>query len=75
MAGAPVVAIGGILQPEQVRAAAQCDVDGVCVLRAVGEHAATAVPELQRALLAGRAAASGRVRPQMPHPSLEPALR
>ena len=45
------------------------------VVRAVGEHAATAVPELQRALLAGRAAANGRVRPQMPHPSLEPALR
>ena len=36
MAGAPVVAIGGILSAEQVRLAASCGVDGVCVVRGLG---------------------------------------
>src|SRR6185369_12436188 len=36
MAGAPVVAIGGVLGPEQVRDAARSGADGVCIVRGLG---------------------------------------
>lgn len=73
MAGAPVVAIGGILEPEPVRAAAACGVDGVCVVRALGDDPARAVPALQRALETGRAEATDvHEAPALPQPSLAP---
>lgn len=53
MAGAPVVAIGGILQPGQVSEAAACGVSGVCVVRALGVDATTTVPVLATALREG----------------------
>lgn len=54
MAGAPVVAIGGILEAWQVDAAARCGVDGVCVVRALGDDPAATVPLFARALSEGR---------------------
>ena len=70
MAQVPVVAIGGILDPEQVSAAAACGVDGVCVVRALGADPAQALPALERALGSGRAAAAEQPLPAWPHPTL-----
>ena len=53
MAGAPVVAIGGILQTDQVREAAACGVSGVCVVRALGADVMTTVQTLKGALRQG----------------------
>jgi thiamine monophosphate synthase len=75
MAGTPVVAIGGVLQPEQVRAAAACGVDGVCVVRALGDDPVRSVPALQRALVEGRARAGAAEAPAWPHPTLTPIVR
>ena len=69
MAGAPVVAIGGVLGPEQVRDAARCGADGVCIVRGLGEQPERVVPRLQAALEAGRAAGPA-VPIGRPHPSL-----
>ena len=70
MSQVPVVAIGGILEAEQVRAAAQCGVDGVCVVRALGEVPAATVPGLQRALREGRERAPMAPGDDLPNPSL-----
>jgi len=75
MAPAPVVAIGGILAPDQVRAAAACGADGVCLVRGLGERPIETVPPLQAALEAGwRRYAAGGIEPaaHWPHPSLGP---
>jgi hydroxymethylpyrimidine kinase / phosphomethylpyrimidine kinase / thiamine-phosphate diphosphorylase len=69
MAGAPVVAIGGILTPEQVQAAASCGAYEVCVLRALGDEPASTVPSLWAALRAARAN-SPKVPPALPHPTI-----
>jgi len=55
MAGAPVVAIGGILTPDQAESAARCGVDAVCVVRGLGHAPADTVPLFQRAFSAGLA--------------------
>ncbi len=69
MAGAPVVAIGGILEPAQAEAAAACGADGVCVVRALGESPSLTVPRFQHALQ--RALDAPRpVWPELPLPSL-----
>ena len=52
LAGAPVVAIGGILQPEQAAAAAASGADGVCVLRGLGTDPAQTVPVFLQAMAA-----------------------
>ena len=70
MAGAPVVAIGGILEAGQVEAAARCGVDGVCVVRALGDDPETSVPALEAALRAGRAGVPASA-PTLPQPSLD----
>ncbi|MEN9889877.1 MAG: hypothetical protein RLY78_172 [Pseudomonadota bacterium] len=54
MAGAPVVAIGGILDEAQARAAAAAGADGVCVVRAVAGDAIGRVPAFDTALRTGR---------------------
>ena len=72
MAQAPVVAIGGVLQPAQVHAAAACGVDGVCVVRALGDTPMSTVPALQQAMFAGSVDLSKDV-PSMPNPSLDAA--
>lgn len=53
MAGAPVVAIGGILEPGQAQAAARCGADAVCVVRGLGAEPLGTVPMFQQALSAG----------------------
>lgn len=72
VAGAPVVAIGGILMPEQVRQAAACGASGVCVLRGLGSDPRLTVAALQQAFEQGLQDASAQadwpVRP--PHPTL-----
>jgi thiamine-phosphate diphosphorylase len=70
MAQAPVVAIGGILTPEDVRAAAACGVDGVCIVRALGADPAQTVPVFEQALVSGRAAGGTAPAPAWPNPSL-----
>lgn len=69
MAGAPVVAIGGILSAAQAGQAARCGADGVCAVRVLGENPALVLPGLQAALDQGRAAPPLAV-PALPHPSL-----
>ncbi|WP_418317634.1 bifunctional hydroxymethylpyrimidine kinase/phosphomethylpyrimidine kinase [Piscinibacter sakaiensis] len=69
MAGAPVVAIGGILSPERVQAAAEVGVDGVCVVRAIDGDAKVKVALLQQAMQQGEAAAVA-VSPGWPQSSL-----
>jgi thiamine-phosphate diphosphorylase len=54
-AGVPVTAIGGILGPGEVQQAARTGVDGVCVVRGLGEHPGQTVPAFAAALAAGRA--------------------
>lgn len=67
-AGAPVTAIGGILDPQQVKDAAGTGADGVCVVRGLGEDPKKTVPRFERALQDGRM--KRREVPQFPHPSL-----
>ena len=74
MAGRPVTAIGGILDPEDVFEAARCGAAGVCVVRALGTDPAALVPPLQIALVRGRHAVPAVV-PELPSPSLRPVLR
>jgi hydroxymethylpyrimidine kinase/phosphomethylpyrimidine kinase/thiamine-phosphate diphosphorylase len=68
MAPRPVVAIGGVLQAEQVLLAARAGADGVCVVRGLGEHPVATVPALQQALEAGHTAPRFAV--EWPHSSL-----
>jgi thiamine-phosphate diphosphorylase len=53
VAGAPVVAIGGILAPDQVRQAAAAGASGVCVLRGLGSDPHQTVGALQQAFEQG----------------------
>ncbi len=70
MAGTPVVAIGGILSPAQVRDAASCQVDGVCVVRALGENPGKTIPALSLAFVEGSSAATSAQVPAWPTPAL-----
>ena len=72
VAGAPVVAIGGILAPEQVRQAAACGAAGVCVLRGLGSDPRLTVAALQQAFEEGRQDALARA--ERPVPRLHPTL-
>ena len=74
-AGAPVVAIGGILTPEQVRQAAAAGASGVCVLRGLGSDPQLTVAALQKAFEQGRQdALTDTGQPIGPmHPTLGPA--
>ena len=77
-ADAPVVAIGGILTPDQVRQAAAAGASGVCVLRGLGPDPLLSVGALQQAFAHGRHEAQARagqpLQPLLrPHPTLGPA--
>ena len=74
MAQRPVVAIGGILELEHVRNAASCGVDGVCVVRALGDDPASTVPVFERALREGRALATQGPPCALPQPCLDAAV-
>jgi thiamine-phosphate diphosphorylase len=67
-AGAPVTAIGGILEVEQVREAARCGADGVCIVRGLGEDPRETVPGFRAAMEAGRRDLLAA--PAWPHPTL-----
>ncbi len=69
MAGVPVVAIGGILEPAQATQAARSGAAGVCVVRGLGADPAATLPVWQAAIAAGRVAPRLPV-PGLPHPSL-----
>ena len=69
-AGVPVTAIGGILDAREVQAAASTGVDGVCIVRGLGEDPRQTVPALQAALAAGRVQV--RAPAAWPHPTLPP---
>jgi hydroxymethylpyrimidine kinase/phosphomethylpyrimidine kinase/thiamine-phosphate diphosphorylase len=71
-AGAPVVAIGGILTPAQVEEAVSCGADGVCLVRALGQDPQRHVPAFQRALATERRQGEARQisAPAWPHPTL-----
>ncbi|MFD1709467.1 phosphomethylpyrimidine kinase [Ottowia sp. GY511] len=69
MAGAPVVAIGGILEHAQAEEAARSGAAGVCIVRGLGDDPAAQAPGWQAAIARGRAAARLPV-PALPHPSL-----
>lgn len=71
MAGTAVTAIGGILQPQQVQAAATTGADGVCIVRGLGDDPRQAVPAFEAALQAGRRQPLTDL-PAWPHPSLLP---
>ncbi|WP_028602978.1 bifunctional hydroxymethylpyrimidine kinase/phosphomethylpyrimidine kinase [Ottowia thiooxydans] len=70
MAGVPVVAIGGILEPAQLSQAASSGASGVCVVRGIGDNPSMTIPVWQAALEQGRAAQALPI-PNMPHPSLD----
>jgi hydroxymethylpyrimidine kinase / phosphomethylpyrimidine kinase / thiamine-phosphate diphosphorylase len=70
-AGVPVTAIGGILQPAEVQAAATTGADGVCIVRGLGEDPRQTLPAFEAALAAGRAQPLQEI-PAWPHPSLPP---
>lgn len=49
MAPAPVVAIGGILEPAQLTEAAACGAAGACLVRGLGDHPAATLPAWNQA--------------------------
>jgi hydroxymethylpyrimidine kinase / phosphomethylpyrimidine kinase / thiamine-phosphate diphosphorylase len=70
MAGAPVVAIGGILRASQVRDCAAAGASGVCIVRGLGEAPQAVLPGLLDAFEAGRAMSGKAQGPHWPHPTL-----
>ena len=73
-AGAPVVAIGGILSPGQAADCIRAGADGVCVVRGLGENPQAVVPAFVAAVAVGRAAARrDAAATAWPHPSLPAA--
>lgn len=69
-AGAPVVAIGGILQAPQVRDCAAAGADGVCIVRGLGTAPQAVLPGLLEAFEAGHARAGEARAADWPHPTL-----
>ncbi len=68
-AGAPVVAIGGILDPDRARQAAASGADGICLVRALGDDPARVLPAYAQALAEGRQGPA-KDAPAWPHPTL-----
>ena len=68
-AGAPVTAIGGILEPRAVEQAASTGTDGVCIVRGLGDDPRQTLPAFEAALAAGRAHPLADL-PAWPHPTL-----
>lgn len=69
MAGRPVIAIGGILAPEQLEQCAATGAATVCVVRGLGDDPRATLPRWQRAWDAGQALPR-RPAPAWPHPTL-----
>lgn len=69
-APAPVVGIGGILEPAQLQAAAAAGAAGGCVVRGLGDDPSQTLPAWRAAWVEGRSAAAQARVPALPHPSL-----
>lgn len=73
MAGLPVIAIGGVLAPEQLAQAAATGAATGCVVRGLGDDPRATLPAWQAAWREGRA--RPRITPPpRPHPTLAPDL-
>lgn len=70
MAPAPVVGIGGILEPAQLRAVAQAGAAGGCVVRGLGDDPGQALPAWIQAWHQGRQHDRKTPTPALPHPTL-----
>ncbi|QCB44619.1 bifunctional hydroxymethylpyrimidine kinase/phosphomethylpyrimidine kinase [Hydrogenophaga sp. PAMC20947] len=73
MSPAPVVGIGGILGPEQLRAVAGTGAASGCVVRGLGKDPASTLPAWLTAWLAGQASAGSHAKARAhgwPHPAL-----
>lgn len=70
MAPAPVVGIGGILEPAQLQAVAAAGAAGGCVVRGLGDDPSQTLPAWHAAWTEGRSAAAQARVPALPHPSL-----
>lgn len=72
VAPAPVVAIGGVLEPPQAREAARCGAAGVCVVRGLGAQPDESVPRFASAWLHGTTERGAQpiAIAAMPHPCL-----
>lgn len=68
MAPAPVVGIGGILEPAQLQAVAAAGAAGGCVVRGLGEDPSLTLPAWLDAWAGGQAGEAAV--PALPHPSL-----
>jgi len=70
MAGLPVVAIGGILSPAQLRSAASTGAPVACLVRALNDDGLAQWSAWQDAWSEGRRASASRPSVAWPHPSL-----
>jgi hydroxymethylpyrimidine kinase / phosphomethylpyrimidine kinase / thiamine-phosphate diphosphorylase len=74
MAPAPVVGIGGVLEPDQLQAVAAAGAAGGCVVRGLGNDPSHTLPVWRAAWGDGQRATPRRV-PALPHPTLRPVGR
>ena len=70
MAPAPVVGIGGILEPDQLRDVAAAGAAGGCVVRGLGEDPAQTLPHWRHAWDHGQRLKGSHAPPDLPHPTL-----
>jgi len=70
MSPAPVVGIGGMLAPDQLREVAATGAAGGCVVRGLGEDPADTLPEWLSAWSKGIAQRGSNPVPPLPHPTL-----
>jgi hydroxymethylpyrimidine kinase / phosphomethylpyrimidine kinase / thiamine-phosphate diphosphorylase len=70
MSPAPVVGIGGVLDPGHLRDVASTGAAGGCVVRGLGDDPAATLPQWLAAWASGRALRGVRSWPVLPHPSL-----
>lgn len=70
MASAPVVGIGGILEPAQLRAVAEAGAAGGCVVRGLGNDPSLTLPTWRQAWRAGLGQTHPAQVPTLPHPTL-----
>ena len=72
MAPAPVVGIGGLLDPAQLQAVAMAGAAGGCVVRGLGEQPSLTLPAWLAAWSGGQARRDSAAVPALPHPTLNP---
>lgn len=70
MAPAPVVGIGGVLEPAQLQAVAEAGAAGACVVRGLGDEPSLTLPAWRAAWSEGQARRHTAAVPALPHPTL-----